>query len=257
MSELVSIIMPAYNAEKFISESIESVRKQTYQNWELLIVDDCSTDTTKTIVKKLSEVDSRIVYIPLLKNSGAAIARKTGIEASKGRFIAFLDSDDLWIPEKLEKQIAFMLKNKKTFTCTIYGKITENGTVTDRVVNDKNISDYKSLLKNCPGNSTVIYDAHKLGKITPVNIRKRNDYVLWLSVIKKSKNICCIQELLGYHREREGSISSNKMSLMKYHWQIYRNIEKINPFYSLYLVGYWCFKGVIRIISNKSKKLTK
>lgn len=248
--DLVSIIMPSYNAEKFIADSINSVINQTYQNWELLITDDCSTDETVSIIKQFAGKDERIKCYLSKQNGGAARARYNSIKIAQGRYIAFLDSDDIWLPNKLEKQIGYMIDNGEYFTCTIYGKIDENGNVLDTVIDDSKIRTYKDLLKNCPGNSTVVYDAGKIGKIYPINIRKRNDYVLWLQVIKKSGKLSCYEELLGYHRLTKGSISSNKMSLIKYHWHIYKEIEHLNSIKSIYLVSYWCLKGVIRKISK-------
>ncbi len=245
---LVSVIMPAFNAEKYIAESIESVRNQSYQRWELLIINDCSTDSTGDVVKSYAQKDQRIQYCCLDKNSGAAVARKRGIEKAKGRFIAFLDSDDVWLPEKLAKQIKCMLDNSFSFTCTQYGKIDEKGNILDVLIDDSQIRTYKDLLKRCPGNSTVIYDASKLGKIYPADIKKRNDYVLWLDVIKKSGNLYCYPELLAYHRLTPNSISSKKLQLIKYHWYIYREKEHLNVFYCACLILYWCFRGILRLL---------
>lgn len=241
---LVSIIMPAYNAEDFISDSIESVRSQTYQNWELIITDDCSFDNTLCIVEKYAKIDGRIKVYRLDKNSGAAVARNYSIKKAMGQYIAFLDSDDLWTPEKLQHQITFMKKIKSSFCSTLYERMEENGKKTGIVVDNSNIESYKDLLKNCPGNSTIIFDAKIIGKQYGEKIRKRNDYVLWLKVIKQSKRLDCFKENLTFYRVRKGSISSNKVKLIRYHWHIYRNIEGLGFFESLYLVSYWCTKGI-------------
>ena len=246
MQDLVSIIMPAYNAEKYISESIDSVLNQTYQNWELLVIDDCSTDNTANIINSYCNKDSRIKYVPQKLNGGAALARNKGIEIAKGKYIAFLDSDDLWRNEKLRIQIHYMISNNCSFTCTYYDKINESGSPLNKIIKYKKKGDYCELLKNCPGNSTVIYNASKLGKIYAKNIKRRNDYILWLDVIKKSNDLHCVNQVLGSHRVVTGSISSNKIKLIKYHWKIYRNIEKLNIFYSSYLVTYWILKGIIK-----------
>ena len=132
--ELVSIITPVYNCEKLISSTIKSVQNQTYKNWEMLLIDDCSTDNSAKIIKEYSKKDSRIKYLKLKENSGAALARNKALEISNGRFIAYLDSDDLWRPEKLEKQVAFMLKNNYAFTCTDYEKITEDGKSLNKII---------------------------------------------------------------------------------------------------------------------------
>lgn len=241
---LVSIIMPTYNSAKYIGDSIQSVFDQTYKNIELIIIDDCSTDNTEEIVENKNKNDY-IKYYKLEKNSGAAFSRNLGVEKAKGSFIAFIDSDDLWKENKLEKQINYMIKNKIYFSCTYYDKIDENGIFMNKIIkNDFEIS-YSSLLKNNCGNSTVIYNCEKLGKFFIPNIKKRNDYVMWLAVIKKSKKLVTYPEVLGSHRIRGNSLSSNKISLIKYHWMVYRDIEKLNYIKSLYLILYWSlFKPV-------------
>lgn len=149
-SSLVSIIMPTYNCAKFIEESIESVLSQTYKNWELIIVDDCSNDNTEDIVKRYCETDDRIKYLKLDVNSGAAIARNKGIEQARGKYIAFLDSDDLWMDGKLEKQISFMEENNYNFTCTDYMQIDESGKPNGVIIKCKKKVDYNGVLLSCP-----------------------------------------------------------------------------------------------------------
>lgn len=244
--ELVSIIMPAYNCEKFIGESIESIINQTYKNWELIIVDDCSTDNTPIVVKKYLEQDSRINYIRLNKNSGAAVARNKAIDVAKGKFVAFLDSDDIWFPEKLTKQINFMKENNYYFTCTSYTKIDEYGNYLDRIVLVREKYNYNDLLKYGTGNLSVVYNAEVLGKFIIPDIRKRNDYVLWLQVIKKAGFLYGIKEPLGSHRIRKDSISSRKTSLVFYHWKVYREIEHLSFFKSISLIFFWIIKSIIR-----------
>ncbi len=251
MTDQVSIVMPAYNAEKFIAEAILSVQAQTYSNWELLIVDDCSTDDTAGIVERFAREDTRIRYYKQPENAGAAKARNKAIEMAQGRYLAFLDSDDLWTPDKLEVQIGYMQRENVSFSCSIYGKIDENGRDLNRIADRPGVRGYWELLKDCPGNSTVIYDTQGLGKIYVSNIRKRNDYVLWLDVIKKAGTLHCMDRVLGYHREREGSISSNKLSLVKYHWTIYRDMEHLSLAKSIYLLAYWCTKGLRRKLLGK------
>lgn len=247
---LVSIIMPTYNCGNFIGSTLDSVISQTYQNWELIIVDDCSTDNTYEIVKKYLDNDPRIKYVRLEKNCGAAIARNKAIDLANGKYIAFLDSDDIWHPEKLEKQLEFMEKNGYDFTCTSYFKIDEKGNSLNRVIRAKAKSDYNGVLKFCPGNSTVIYNAEKLGKFKVPNIKKRNDYVLWLQIIKKAKYLYGIDVPLGSHRLRNGSLSSKKISLVNYHWKIYREIENLSFFKSVYLLCYWIISSVFKIIKG-------
>lgn len=241
----VSIIMPAYNVEKFVAYALESVSKQSYEKWECIVVDDNSNDNTGEIIKGYCERDSRFQYIKLTKNCGAAIARNAAINQAKGKYLAFLDSDDIWNVNKLEKQIRFMEENGYAFTCTSYGKIDEDGVIQSRVMRVKEKYDYLEILKNCPGNSTVIYDCHKLGKIYAEDIKRRNDFVLWLKVIKKALMAYGLNDVLSYHRGRKNSISYKKSALIKYQWIVYRKIEKLSVIKSIYLVGYKTANGLI------------
>ncbi|WP_092093495.1 glycosyltransferase family 2 protein [Pisciglobus halotolerans] len=246
--DCVSIIMPTYNSAKYVENAIKSVLAQSYKNFELIIVDDCSKDNTESIVDKYVKTDIRIKYIKLGINSGPAIARNKGIDLAKGTFISFLDSDDLWFSEKLSKQIKFMKDNEHYFTCTNYNKIDEDGNDINKLVIEKESRDYFGVLKNCPGNSTVIYNAKKLGKFKVPDIKKRNDYLMWLQIIKKADTLHTINEILSSHRVRKGSVSSNKFSLLKYHWNIYRKIEKLSLKDSVSLSTYWIFKSISKFV---------
>ena len=239
--------MPAYNAQDHIRTAIQSVLQQTYKNWELIVVDDCSKDNTNFIVESIMVKDSRIKLFKLDSNSGAAVARNKAIDVAKGEFIAFLDSDDVWFPDKLCNQIAFMEKNAYKFTCTAYNKINEQGVPVDRVINANTKSDYLDLLKKCPGNSTVIYDAENLGKFYIPDIRKRNDYLMWLQVIKKAKFLYGLKTPLSSHRIRKNAISSKKISLIWYHWIVYRKYEHLSLIKSCYLIVYWVVATVFRL----------
>lgn len=234
IENLVSIIMPTYNSEMYIKKSINSVLRQTYKNWELIIVDDCSTDTTKKIIRSIN--DERIKLFELTKNQGAAVARNTGLKKARGEFIAFLDSDDLWKPEKLTLQVKYMKKNNYKFTSTNYEEIDEHGDKTGKVIEAKDKLDYNGVLKYCPGNSTVVYNARELGIFFIPNIRKRNDFVMWLQVIKKAKCLYGINENLTQYRVRANSLSINKKSLIKYQWKVYREIEELSILKSMYLL---------------------
>ena len=248
MCELVSIITPTYNCGKFIGRTIESVQKQSYENWEMIIVDDCSKDNTKEIVEEYIKNDSRIKYHILEKNSGAAVARTTAMELAHGKYMAFLDSDDIWKSDKLEKQLAYMKETNINFSCTAYEQIDEEDTKLGRVIKTVKKTDYNRLLLDCPvGNSTVMYNVEEMGKFAVPNIRKRNDDALWLQMLKKEKYIWGMNEVLMEYRVRENSISSNKLSLIKYHWQLYREIEHLNVLRSAFHIGYWCFLKVFKI----------
>lgn len=235
---MVSIIMPSYNSANYINETISSVLEQTYTHWELIIVDDFSTDNTFEIIKDLSKRDQRIKPFKLKKNSGAAVARNNAVEQAEGEFLAFLDSDDLWLPEKLEKQISFMKMNNYDFTATAYNEIFEESGETRRTVLPKKESDYDGVLKHCPGNSTVMYNVDSLGKFFIPDIKRRNDFVMWLKVIKKANLLHGMDEVLTMYKVRDGSLSNNKKSLVKYQWKVYREIEKLSLTKSIYLLLY-------------------
>lgn len=244
--DLVSIITPTYNCAKFIGATIESVLNQTYQNFEMIIVDDASKDNTEEVVKSFK--DKRIKYIRLSKNSGPAVARNTAMEEAKGKYMAFLDSDDLWVPTKLEKQIKFIKKNKYKIICSDYEQIDEEGNKLNKIIPCKKKVNYNGILLSCPvGNSTVFYDVSKLGKFKVPNIRKRNDDALWLQILKKEEYMYGQKEVLMEYRIRQNSVSSNKLSLIKYHWQLYREIEHLSVIRSVFHIVVWGFIKVFHI----------
>ena len=247
-SGLVSVVMPVYNCEDCITETIRSLQAQTYTEWELVAVDDCSTDGSRDVIAQLADEDNRIRYIPLDTNSGAAVARTVAMEKSEGEFIAFLDSDDLWHPEKLEKQIRFMRENNYAFTCTSYEHINEQGETLGKVVRSIPKTSYNRLLLDCPvGNSTVMYNVAKMGKFTVPNIRKRNDYALWLKMLKKEPFVYGLPDVLMYYRIRSNSISRNKFKLVKYQWFVYRELEHLSVLRSAFHVAYWGFIKVFHL----------
>lgn len=248
MEKLVSIITPTYNCGKFISRTIDSVQAQTYENWEMIIVDDRSTDNTKEIVEEYIKNDNRIQYFLLDVNSGAAVARTTAMNLAKGKYMAFLDSDDIWTPDKLERQIKWMQDNEYAFSCTAYEQIDEEDNSLNRIIKTVEKTDYNRLLLDCPvGNSTVVYDVERMGKFEVPNIRKRNDDALWLQMLKKEKYIWGMPDVLMKYRIRKNSISSNKLKVIKYHWILYRKIEHLNIFRSVFHIFWWCFLKVFRI----------
>ena len=213
---LVSIVTPVYNSEKFISETIESIQSQTYRNWELLLIDDCSKDNSYEIIKNYMQNDDRIKYIKLEKNSGAAVSRNTGIKNAKGRFIAFIDSDDLWEAKKLEIQVKYMLENKLGFSFTSYRYIKEDGTRTNKIAKAPNKINYNGLLKNTIiGCSTVLIDRNIIGDFTMPLVRRGQDTATWLQLLKKEKYAYGISEALVNYRLVGNSISSNKITALK------------------------------------------
>lgn len=243
--ELVSIIIPVYNTEKYIAETIKSIQAQTYKKWEAIFIDDCSIDDSSKIIHDFMKNDKRLRYFKTEQNSGAAVARNKGVKEARGNFISFLDDDDLWYSEKLEKQIEFMKENNYSFVCSYYDKIDEQGRNLGVVVKNKSKLNYNRLLKNNPGNSTVMYNSDLLGKTYIPSIRKRNDYIMWLRVIKKAKSLNTIPIVLASHRVRTNSLSSNKRSLVKYHWIIYRKHERLGIIRSIYLITHYAFKTIL------------
>lgn len=237
--ELVSIITPVYNSEKYIKETIECVIKQSYKNWELLLVDDCSTDKTFNIIKDYVKEDTRIKYFKLKENGGVAIARNKALEESKGRFIAYLDADDLWKKEKLEKQVNFMLNNNYAFTCTDYERIKENGM--GKVVKIPREVDYNLFLRNTIIQTVgVMVDTKLTGKelLKMPNIRTRQDAATWCQLLKAGFNCYEVPENLAYYRIVKNSLSSNKFKAVKMNWYWYRKIEELS-----FIKFCYCFTG--------------
>lgn len=237
----VTIITPCYNSNQYIYETVHSVLKQTYTDWELLITDDCSTDNTWNIINDFSKKDRRIKIYKLSENSGAGAARNNSIKHATGRFIAFCDSDDQWMPDKLEKQIKFMLENDLALSFSSYEVIDEEGNNVGQVKALPKVS-YKTMLKNnYIGCLTAIYDSEKIGKVYMPEVRKRQDWALWLKILKQIPFALSIQENLAIYRDRSQSISSRKIDLIKYNWNIYRNIEKYSRVSSTFLIIQFLF----------------
>lgn len=240
----VSIITPNYNGEAFIAETIQSVLNQDFLAWELIIVDDMSTDNSLEIIQSFE--DNRIKLIQLEKNQGAAIARNEGIRQAQGRWIAFLDGDDVWMPDKLSHQINFMLKNNYAFTYTAYEKMNEFGQQIGQIPVPEKV-DYYDLLKTCSiGCLTAIYDTEQLGKIYMPIIDKRQDYGLWLRILKEIDYAYGLNDNLAKYRVRSHSISSNKFLAARYQWLVYRKIEKLSFFSTLFYMISYAYYGVIK-----------
>ena len=247
MSDLVSIITPSYKSERFISQTIDSVLAQTYQKWEMIIVDDVSPDNSNEIIEEYCKKDSRIKLIKLEKNSGPAVARNRAIEEAQGRYIAFLDADDLWNPEKLKKQLAFMAQNNCDLTYTNYETMNENGESLNSIVTSPKKLDYKQLLKsNKIGCLSAMYDTKKIGKIYMPLIKKRQDYGLWLRILKKVDYAYNVNEVLGTYRIMSNSVSSNKLDLLKYNYALFREHEKFSAIKSLYYLGWNIYIKVMK-----------
>ena len=244
-NNLVSIITPVYNAERFIQPTINSVQNQTYSNWELLLIDDCSTDMSKEIIESCVQFDSRIKYFRLENNMGAAYTRNFGIKNAKGRYIAFIDSDDLWETNKLDLQLEFMKKFSYPFTFTSYRLIDEKGNNMNKVIKAPEVVDYNYLLKNTIiGCSTVVIDRELNGDFRMPLVRKGQDTATWLSILKNGKKAHGLNVTLASYRKVNGSISSNKMGALKRTWYLYRHIEKLSIFKSCYVFIFYILNAI-------------
>lgn len=251
---LVSIITPVYNSERYIAECIESVLNQSYKNIEMIIIDDGSTDNSESIIKKYANSFHIIKYMKNSKNKGAWYARNIGIENSKGRFIAFLDADDIYKEDKIKKQINFMLENNYAFTYTSYDLIDENSKFLNKVVYSKEYEDYESLLKgNNIGCLTVIIDKLKIK--TPMRFENchHEDFILWLKILKNNTKAYGLKEVLSSYRKSESSVSHNKIKSAIWTWNIYTNIEKLSLGKSVYCFCKYIINGLRK---NSYKKDT-
>ena len=246
---LVSIIMPSYNTGAYIMDSIQSVLSQTYNNWELIIVDDNSTDNTRSILE-LYRCDDRIRVLYNDKNLGAAISRNRAIRSAKGRWIAFLDSDDLWLPDKLQKQLYFMIDNDYHFSYSNYRLIDNEGEELGVLVTGPSVITKELFFDYCwPGCLTVMYDQSFIGPIEIRDIKKNNDYAMWLEICKYSNCYLLNDDLALYRTNRKDSISNHSyLSLVYWHYMLFRLCENMNCFQSVYHTMRNVVFGVIKKI---------
>ena len=247
MSGLVSIITPSYNSAKYIAETIQSVQNQTYTNWEMIIVDDCSSDNTEEIVKKIQQSDTRIHFFKLDQNSGSGVARNKGIEKASGDYMTFIDSDDIWFPEFIQNSIEAIQTSKAPFVFSSYRRSNEylEFVYSDFIVPQK--VTYTDVLKsNSISCLTAFLDINTLGKKYMPKIRKRQDMGLWLQYLKEIPYASGIQQTQAIYRIRENSLSRNKSNLLKYQWEFYRDVEKLNIFQSLYYMLHWMYRGFMK-----------
>lgn len=253
-SELVSIVMPSYNTSRFISKAIQSVLEQTYVNWELIIVDDCSNDNTDYIVSSYLS-DGRIKYLKNSTNIGAAACRNKALREAKGKWIAFLDSDDLWLPEKLEKQIEYMESNNYHFSYTKYAEIDESGNKNGVIVTGPRKVTKSGFYNYCwPGCLTVMYDSQFVGLIQITDIKKNNDYAMWLKVCKKADCYFLDEELALYRKGRIGSVSTHSIfTLILWHYKLFRESENQNILVSFFNTFRNLFFGLYKKIRYVKK----
>lgn len=250
--QLVTVITPMYNSEKTIGKTIDSILNQSYKNIELLIIDDLSTDKSVDLVKKYIEKDVRVRLLKLEVKGGASMARNLGIKNANGDFIAFLDSDDTWYTEKLEKQIKFMQDNDFAFTYTNYDVIKDGEYSHTSKIVDKYT--YKELLKvNRIGCLTVVYDRRKIKNLEIPKLDKRNDYALWLKALRSGHDAYLLDETLSTYYESDKSLSrsSGKLNLLKYHYQLFTKVLGYGSFISLILT---CRNAAYNVIPRKRRK---
>lgn len=248
--DLVSIIIPVYNASKFLDDTIATIKNQTYTNWEAIFVDDCSKDDSLKIIEKDAKDDKRIKLIKNKINSGAAVSRNNGIETANGRYICFLDADDKWEKDKLKKQIRFMKNKKCVFSFTGYQFADENCVPNGKIVHVPEKINYKQALKNTTiWTSTVMLDMNVLNKneIYMPNV-KSEDSACWWKILKKVDFAYGLNEILSYYRRTSTSLSANKIKAIRRIWFLYRKQERLNIFTSLYNFCFWALNAVRRRI---------
>jgi len=244
----VSIITPIFNAEKYLSETIESVLKQLYTNWEHLLVDDCSTDSSWQILESYARRDNRIKAFRLESNCGSGIARNYAIERAVGKYVTFLDSDDLWLPNRLKDHILFMMKGNYVFSHASYGFLKEDGTPVAKVYKVRSSEvDYQYLLRRTDISClTAIYDQEQIGKYFMPDLRRKQDYGLWLSILKDGHKSIPYPKVLAYYRQRKGSATNKKYKLIIQHYKFLRNNESLNMFQSVRYTISWGLGGIVK-----------
>lgn len=243
---MVTIITPMYNSSKYISDTIKSVQSQSYCDWEMIIVDDCSNDNSTSIVANMASIDDRIILIYHSDNLGAAQARNSALERAKGRFIAFLDSDDLWRPDKLKNQVSFMLKRKAPISFTSYNLIDENGVSKDHVIYSvEKLSQLDYLKNTIIGFSTSMIDTKYTGrKFRFMDIKTRQDTNLWITLLGEGHVAYGMRNILVDYRVHSNSISSNKYRAAKQVWNLYFNINKLGFLTSAYCFSFYLYNAI-------------
>lgn len=250
MKDKVSIIIPVYNAEKYIRDTVASVQAQTYENWEILMIEDSSADNSRQVTEELAAMDPKRIHAFSKENEGAAKARNFGLAKATGRFIAYLDADDLWSPDKLEKQLAYMEETEAAFCFTGYEFADEEGEGTGKVVRVPRTLSYKEALKNTTiFTSTVIFDTEKIPKekLEMPDI-KSEDTALWFKVLRTGILAYGLDENLVRYRRVGGSLSSNKLEALRRIWNLYRKSEHLSVPYSAYNFVFWAIRAVKRRI---------
>lgn len=241
---LVSIITPSFNCSASVAKTIESVLSQSYQNWEMLISDDFSSDDSCEVIQAFTARDPRIKLIKRSWNAGPAVTRNRAISCSKGHYIAFLDADDTWYPSKLEKQIRFMQSKDIALSYTSYRRVHEDGRELGFINAPEFVTYFDTLKTNSIGCLTACYDVKKLGKVYMPNISKRQDFGLWLKILKKIDKAYGLEECLADYYVGVSTVSSNKVTAAKYQWRVYREIERLPLLKSMYYLGVYAYSAV-------------
>lgn len=249
---LISIITPVYNAGSYIEETLHMVEKQTYGNWELILVDDCSSDNSRQVIRSYMDArkDERIQLIEKEVNEGAAMARNTGIDAAKGRYIAFLDADDIWMPEKISTELAFMKEKQAAFVCTAYEFGDERARGTGKIVHVPPVLTYKKALsRTVIFTTTVMLDRCKTGtELIHMPVVKSEDTALWWKLLKNGFPAYGLDEVLAIYRRPAKSLSSNKFEAIKRIWYLYRKQEELSVIQSAWYFGFWALRATLRRI---------
>lgn len=246
---LVSIITPAWACGKFIGRTIRSIQSQTYTNWELLIQDDCSLDETKTIVEEMARDDSRIKYECNPQNSGAAIARNNALKRAKGKWMAFLDADDIWLPEKLERQLKFMTDNDYAFSYHEYTEISEEGNDLGVYVSGlKEVNKWQMYTCCWPGCLTVMYNKERIGLIQIKDVKRDNDSAMWFKVVQKSPCYLMKGNLAKYRRRQNSITPPTILDRILVHYTLFRVAEEMNPINAFIMM-------CMNVVGNSYKKL--
>ncbi|AEV34265.1 glycosyl transferase [Owenweeksia hongkongensis DSM 17368] len=241
----VSIVCAAYNCAGYLPKTIESVINQAYPDWELLIVNDCSTDNTAEVTESYAQADDRIKLLNNIKNVGPAKTRNNGIEAAQGKYLAFLDGDDFWEPDFISTSRDYLKRTGEVFCFSSYYRVDEDlNPLYDPFIVPEKVN-YESILRTCPISClTAFIDIEQIGKYYMPNIEKRQDYGLWLNILKDVNFAYGIEKPLATYRIRKGSVSRNKWKAMYYVWKVYRDVEKINLFKSMYLLVVYALNGM-------------
>jgi teichuronic acid biosynthesis glycosyltransferase TuaG len=244
---MVSIITPCHNGSRFIGRSISSVLQQSYLDWELIITDDCSTDNSLDIIYSLAGTNPKVIIVPLKEKVGAAEARNIALRKAQGRYIAFLDSDDIWTPNKLERQLSFMISNNYLFTFTSYGLINESNEMLYKTIKVPRSLTYHNYLKNTIiGCLTVIIDRQQVGSFEMPDLRSSHDMALWLQILKKGIIAYGLNEELAFYRVVSNSNTSKKIRAALDVWFVYRRIEKLPIIYSSICFLSYAFNALIK-----------